>query len=449
MHVGHIRSTIIGESLSRLLKLNGHKVTKDNHLGDWGTQFGILLYAIKREGIDLDSLGDEPVAKLEDLYRMGNQWIKDDKQALEEARDELVKLQKGDEENLSLWQKIRDLSMDSFEQVYRLLGVSFDYAHGESFYRDQVKEVYTSLGQHNICQEDAGALVVFHPEHKRFAKQPFIIRKSDGASNYATTDLATLKFRAEEWQSDQIIYVTDGRQRDHFEQLFLTAQKWFSAESKNLPTLSHVWFGTILGEDNKAIKTRDGQPIKLVDLLAEAIRRASEMVKEKNPDLPEAEINRRAQVIGLGAVKYADLSQDRTLDYVFSWEKLLAMQGNTAPYLQYAVARVCSIFRKIEGDPEEFIDQAREPKTEAEKKLARKLIFFPLAIEQATRELKPHFLCTYLYELATEFSSFYNQDKVMVSEPEAQGLRLLLCKTTQTYLQTGLEMLGIETLEEM
>ena len=449
MHVGHIRSTIIGESLSRLMKLNGHKVTKDNHLGDWGTQFGILLYAIKREGIDLDSLGDEPVARLEDLYRMGNQWIKDDKQALEEAREELVKLQKGDEENLSLWQKIRDLSMDSFEQVYRLLGVSFDYAHGESFYRDQVEEVYTSLGQHNICQEDAGALVVFHPEHKRFAKQPFIIRKSDGASNYATTDLATLNFRAKEWQSDQIIYVTDGRQRDHFEQLFLTAQKWFNADSKNLPTLSHVWFGTILGEDNKAIKTRDGQPIKLVDLLAEAIRRASEMVREKNPDLPEAEMNRRAQVIGLGAVKYADLSQDRTLDYVFSWEKLLAMQGNTAPYLQYAVARVCSIFRKIEGDPEEFIGQARKPKTEAEKKLARKLIFFPLAIEQATRELKPHFLCTYLYELATEFSSFYNQDKVMVPEPEAQGLRLLLCKTTQTYLQTGLEMLGIETLEEM
>jgi len=186
-----------------------------------------------------------------------------------------------------------------------------------------------------------------------------------------------------------------------------------------------------------------------VDLLAEAIRRATEMVREKNPDLPADEMNRRAQVIGLGAVKYADLSQDRTLDYVFSWEKLLAMQGNTAPYLQYAVARVCSIFRKIEGDPEEFIRQAREPKTEAEKKLARKLIFFPLAIEQATRELKPHFLCTYLYELATEFSSFYNQDKVMVSEPEAQGLRLLLCKTTQTYLQTGLEMLGIETLEEM
>jgi len=449
MHVGHIRSTIIGESLSRLMKLNGHDVIKDNHLGDWGTQFGILLCAIKREGIDLDDLGDEPVAKLEDLYRKGNNLIKDDKEALQEAREELVKLQKGDKANLSLWQKIRDLSMDSFERIYALLGVSFDHAHGESFYRDQVGAIYEALSEHKICQEDDGALVVFHPEHKRFAKQPFIIRKSDGASNYATTDLATLAYRAKEWKADQIIYVTDGRQRDHFEQLFLTAKKWFKAESKTTPTLSHVWFGTILGEDNKAIKTRDGQPIKLVDLLAEAIRRAAEMVREKNPDLPDDEIERRAKVIGLGAVKYADLSQDRTLDYVFSWEKLLAMQGNTAPYLQYAVARICSIFRKIEGNTEGLISQARMPQTDAEKKLARKLIFFPLAVAQATRELKPHFLCTYLFELATEFSSFYNQDKVMVPETDAQGLRLLLCKSTQTYLETGLEMLGIETLQEM
>ena len=449
MHVGHIRSTIIGECLARLLKFKGNKVIKDNHLGDWGTQFGILLYAIKRQNVDLEELGEEPVARLEELYRQGNQWTGDDQAALTEAREELVKLQSGDPENLALWQKIRDLSMDSFEKVYQMLGVTFDHSLGESFYRDQVNAIYDTLQKHGISQEDDGALVVFHPEHKRFAKQPFIIRKSDGASNYATTDLATLAYRTNEWESERIIYVTDGRQRDHFEQLFLTARKWYEAENKETPTLSHVWFGTILGEDNKAIKTRDGQPIKLVDLLNEAIRRAASMVKEKNPELATEEINRRAKIIGLGAVKYADLSQDRTLDYVFSWEKLLAMQGNTAPYLQYAVARINSIFRKIEDSTDTIMGKARAPQTEAERKLASKLLFFPVAIEQATRELKPHFLCTYLFELATEFSSFYNIDKVMVEDIETRATRLLLCLATQNYLSVGLQMLGIDTLEEM
>ena len=449
MHVGHIRSTIIGESLARLLTHRGHTVIRDNHLGDWGTQFGMLLLAIKREGVNLDDLGDEPIARLEDLYRMGNALTKEDESALTEAREELVKLQKGDQENLGLWQKIRDLSMDSFERIYDLLGVRFDHAHGESFYRDQVDAVYTGLEEQGICQEDDGALVVFHPEHKRFAKQPFIVRKSDGASNYATTDLATIAYRSREWQADQVIYVTDGRQRDHFEQLFLTTERWFKAEKKSLPTLSHVWFGTILGEDNKAIKTRDGQPIKLVDLLTEAIRRAAEMVREKKPDLAEEEIQRRAKVIGLGAVKYADLSQDRTLDYVFSWDKLLAMQGNTAPYLQYAVARIRSIFRKLGLEARAPEGPARPPETDAERTLARKLCFFPLALEQTAKELKPHFLCTYLFELATEFSSFYNQDKVMVEDSLAQNLRLTLCSSTLHSLSRGLELLGIETLEEM
>jgi arginyl-tRNA synthetase len=449
MHVGHIRSTIIGESLSRMLAYRGHSVVRDNHLGDWGTQFGILLLAIKREGISLDNLGDDPIAKLEDLYRLGNALVKEDESALEEARNELVKLQDGDTENLSLWEQIRDISMSSFEKIYSMLGVKFDHSLGESFYRDKVEAVYEGLSSHNICQEDAGALVVFHPEHKRFAKQPFIVRKSDGASNYATTDLATISYRQQEWQAENIIYVTDGRQRDHFEQLFLTTKKWFDAEGLPTPTLNHVWFGTILGPDNKAIKTRDGQPIKLIDLLTEAIRRAETMVREKNPDLVDEEVERRSTVIGLGAVRYADLSQDRTLDYVFSWDKLLALQGNTAPYLQYAVARIHSIFRKLNRQPDEEFSRARAPQTDAECKLARKFIFFPLALQQATKELKPHFLCTYLFELATEFSSFYNQEKVMVDDTETQELRLLLCAQTQNILTTGLGLLGIDTLEEM
>ena len=449
MHVGHIRSTIIGESLARLLSLQGHQVIRDNHLGDWGTQFGILLYAIKRSGISLDNLGEEPVAELEDLYRQGNAWVKENDNALEKARMELVKLQDGDNENFSLWQKIRDLSLGSFEKVYELLDIKFDYAHGESFYRDQVDQVYSVLLKHEICSEDQGALVVFHPEHKRFSKQPFIIRKSDGASNYATTDLATIGYRTKEWKAEHIIYVTDGRQRDHFEQLFMTTHKWFTHEKIVSPSLSHVWFGTILGEDNKAIKTRDGQPVKLMDLLNEAIYRAKQMVKEKNPELDEEEMERRAKVIGLGAVRYADLSQDRTLDYVFSWDKLLALQGNTAPYLQYAVARIHSIFRKVKQDRSNLITPATPPKSESEKKLARKITFFPLAIEQTTKELKPHTLCVYLYELATEFSSFYNQEKVMVEDQDTQNLRLFLCAKTQLVLEIGLGILGIQTLEEM
>ncbi len=449
MHVGHIRSTIIGESIARILAFQGNDIIRDNHLGDWGTQFGILLLAIKEQKISLDDLGDDPIAQLEDLYRQGNARIKEDEVALTQARHELVKLQEGDPENLQLWEKIRDISMSSFLKIYDLLDVKFDHSLGESFYRDKVDAVYQGLSKHNICQEDDGALVVFHPEHKRFAKQPFIIRKSDGASNYATTDLATLSYRQKEWQAEQIIYVTDGRQRDHFEQLFLTAEKWFNADKKTLPTLSHVWFGTILGDDNKAIKTRDGQPIKLIDLLEEAIRRAADMVRQKNMELPEEEVQRRAEVIGLGAVKYADLSQDRTLDYVFSWDKMLAMQGNTAPYLQYAVARISSIFRKVERSTDDSFSQARPPESDAERKLSRKLLFFPLALKQATRELKPHFLCTYLYELATEFSSFYNQEKVMIDDVEAKELRLLLCASTQSVLKTGLNLLGIDTLEEM
>ena len=449
MHVGHIRSTIIGESLARLLTLQGHEVIRDNHLGDWGTQFGILLYAIKRSGISLDNLGDEPVAALEDLYRQGNAWVKEDEKALSEARQELVKLQDGDNENSSLWQKIRDLSLGSFDKVYELLDVKFDHAHGESFYRDQVSEVYSALLKYEICKEDQGALVVFHPEHKRFAKQPFIIRKSDGASNYATTDLATISYRVREWNADHIIYVTDGRQRDHFEQLFMTTYKWFGNEKISCPNLSHVWFGTILGEDNKAIKTRDGQPVKLMDLLNEAIERAKNMVRAKNPDLTEQEIESRAKAIGLGAVRYSDLSQDRTLDYVFSWDKLLALQGNTAPYLQYAVARIHSIFRKAKMDRLNLVTPETPPQSEPEKKLARKILSFPLTVEQTTKELKPHTLCVYLYELATEFSSFYNQEKVMVEEKDTQNLRLFLCAKTQSVLEIGLEILGIQTLEEM
>ena len=449
MHVGHIRSTIIGDVMARLLNFAGNEVTRDNHIGDWGTQFGILILAIKRSKVDLDDLGEDAIAKLEDFYREGNQLIDGNDSLREEARSELVKLQQGEKENLAIWEKVNAISLASFHQVYDRLGIDFDEILGESFYRDKVDAVYEGLAKHDICEESEGALVVFHQEHKRFAKQPFIVRKSDGASNYATTDLATVCYRADELGAEEIVYVTDGRQQDHFSQLFLTTEKWFAAEGKSLPRLRHIWFGTILGEDNKAIKTREGQPVRLLDLLDEAVSRAKVIVRQKNPELDETEMEKRARIIGLGAVRYADLSQDRTLDYVFSWDKLLALQGNTAPYLQYAVARIRSIFRKLEIEPGAGEENASSPVTESENVLARKLIYFPSVLEQTIGELKPHHLCGYLYELATDFSSFYNADKVMVDESDVRARRLLLCSRTLLILETGLGLLGIETLAKM
>jgi arginyl-tRNA synthetase len=449
MHVGHIRSTIIGDVIARLLNFAGNEVTRDNHIGDWGTQFGILILAIKRSNVDLDDFGEDAIAKLEDFYREGNQLIGEDDSLREEARSELVKLQQGEKGNLAIWEKVNAISLASFHQVYDRLGINFDEILGESFYRDKVDAVYEGLTKHDICEESEGAMVVFHQEHKRFAKQPFIVRKSDGASNYATTDLATVYYRADELGAEEIVYVTDGRQQDHFSQLFLTTEKWFAAEGKSLPHLQHVWFGTILGEDNKAIKTREGQPVRLIDLIEEAVSRAKIIVRQKNPELDETEMDKRARVIGLGAVRYADLSQDRTLDYVFSWDKLLALQGNTAPYLQYAVARIRSIFRKMEIEPGSGEENASAPVTEFENVLARKLIYFPSVLEQTISELKPHHLCGYLYELATDFSSFYNADKVLVDKSDVRARRSLLCSRTLLILETGLELLGIETLAKM
>ena len=449
MHVGHIRSTIIGDVLARILSYCGADVIRDNHVGDWGTQFGILILAIKRTNTNLLDLGKDALAQLENLYRKGTELVNADESLRSEARAELVKLQQGDQENLEIWKTVNQVSLKSFQEVYDLLDVRFDETMGESYFRDKVDSIYDALVANEICEESEGALVVFHPEHKRFAKQPFIIRKSDGASNYATTDLATLRHRSEEMDANKIVYVTDGRQQDHFEQLFLTAGKWYASEKKILPDLKHVWFGTILGEDNKAIKTREGQPIKLLDLLGESVSRARSIVENKNPNLEEEEKTKLSEAVGVGAVRYADLSQDRTLDYVFSWEKLLALQGNTAPYLQYAVTRIRSIFRKLELNLGEGEDDASTPETESENLLARRLLYFPSVLEQTVRELKPHHLCGYLYELATEFSSFYNSDKVMTEESSTKARRLLLCSRTALVLETGLDLLGIQVLDRM
>lgn len=450
MHVGHIRSTVIGEALSRLLEYQGAKTHRDNHIGDWGTQFGILIMAIRHFDAKLDANAPDAIEQLENLYRQGSMLSKEDPEKLEEARKELVKLQNRDPENLALWEEINAVSYAAFQSIYDRLGVRFDHVLGESFYRDKVEAICEDLEKLGIAEESEGALVVFHPEHPRFKKQPFIVRKSDGASNYATTDLATIEYRLQDWAANEMIYVTDGRQQDHFQQLFLTAEKWLD-HHPDLPSpkLRHVWFGTILGEDGKAIKTRSGDPIKLKDLLDEAEQRALVIVEQKNPDLPEEERQHIARLVGLGAVKYADLSQNRTSDYTFSWEKMLSLEGNTAPYLLYAIVRIRSIFRKLELEPGQGEAEATPPETAEECTLARQLLLFPSALEQSTADLRPHFLCTYLYELAVTFSTFYNANKVMVDDESVRARRLLLCNRTLTLLETGLHILGIETLEKM
>lgn len=455
MHVGHIRSTVIGEALARLLGHCGAKVIRDNHIGDWGTQFGILIEEIKRTKFDLSNAGDSPLAALEGLYKSGSARFKESTEVQDAARAELVKLQNGDAENLKLWEQITAVSYGEFDKIYQLLGIRFDLVLGESFYRDKVETIYKELQAVGLAEESEGALVVFHPEHPRFKTQPFIIRKSDGASNYATTDLATVLYRADVLKAKEMVYVVDSRQSDHFEQLKLTVEKWFAATGREIPKITHVSFGTILGEDGKAIKTRSGESVKLRELLDEAIERAHTLVLQKNGErsaeeqLSDAECAAIAKVIGLGAVRYADLSQNRSSDYLFSWDKMLSLEGNTAPYLLYAVARIHSIYRRNGLKPGDGETEATELETAGELALARKLLGFEAAVEQAAAEFRPHFLCLYLYELAGAFSSFYKADKVMVEDAAVRGRRLLLCSRTLRTLETGLHILGLETLERM
>lgn len=448
MHVGHLRSMVIGESIARLLEFCGAQVIRDNHIGDWGTQFGKLIYAYQRF-LDPVAIEREPLEELERLYKRGDAATKEDEAAMAEARQELVKLQNGDPGSLALWAQINDISKHAFEDIYRKLGLKFDYQLGESFYRDQVDRVYREMTEYQIAEESEGALVVFHREHSRFATQPFIIRKSDGASNYASTDLATALYRVEEFESQTLVYVTDARQQDHFQQLFLSVEKWFTARGTPVPEMKHVWFGTILGEDGKAIKTRSGDPIRLKDLLQEAEDRAFTIVTEKNPALPEEERREIATTVGVAAVRYADLAQNRTGDYVFAWDKLLSFDGNTAPYLLYAVARINSIFTKL-GEPTAQDEEAASAfETETEIALARKLLGFVSVLNMAIDDLRPHFICTYLFELAGTFSSFYNADRVIVDEPDVRARRLVLCRRTLVILETGLQLLGIQSLKRM
>lgn len=451
MHVGHIRSTILGDCLARALRLLGHRVITDNHIGDWGTQFGKLLVGWKNH-LDRAALGKDPIAEMERLYKLINSACEADPAVLESARQELVRLQKGDAENLGIWREMIALSQHQFDTIYGRLGVKFDHTLGESFYNPRLSPVVEDLKQKGIAQESEGAQVVFFEHDPELKNHPAIIQKSDGAANYATTDLATLAYRLAEWQPAEIVYVTDGRQQLHFKQIFAAFRRWHP-EAK--VRLAHVWFGSILGEDGKPFKTRSGETVKLADLLNEAEERAFKVVTEKNPDLTEAERREIARVVGLGAVKYFDLLPNRQSDYVFSWDKMLALSGNTAPYLLYAYTRIRSIFRRL---PEAGVDTEAWRQTAGvgvqltvpeELRLARHLVNFGFVLQSVMDEYRPNYLCNYLYELAGHYTAFYENCPVLKADEPTRSHRLALCELSARVLRQGLEVLGLECAEKM
>jgi arginyl-tRNA synthetase len=411
--------------------------------------------------LDRASLEADPFPEMERLYKLVAAECQANPATLETARAELVKLQSGDAGNLAIWREMQRLSQKQFDTLYARLGVRFDHTLGESFYNSRLQAVVDDLRAKGIATESDGALCVFSdgsvpPKEDPFLIQrdgqwipnPQLIQKSDGAFNYATTDLATLAYRLETWHPDEIIYVTDGRQQLHFRQLFATFRRWQPAARVKL---SHVWFGSVLGEDGRPFKTRSGDTVKLAELLDEAQERALAVVTAKNPDLPEAVRRGIARVVGVGAVKYADLLPNRQSDYTFSWDKMLALSGNTAPYLQYAYARVRSIFRKggFESADRQLPTDDLKLGASEEAALAKQLLNFGLVLEAVAEEWRPNFLCNYLYELAGRFAQFFEACPVLKAEGAQRATRLVLCQLTGRVLKQGLEVLGIEVLEQM
>jgi arginyl-tRNA synthetase len=441
MHVGHIRSLVIGDALARIATFLGHDVIRDNHIGDWGTQFGMVIWAWKNL-LDRQSLERDAIAEIVRIYKETNEKSTADPHVREACRQELVKLQAGDPENFSIWKQCVDLSMKDFEGIYELLDVRYDIQRGESFYNDRLPGVVDRLLASGIAEISDGAVVVFFRDIPELADKPCIIRKRDGGFNYATTDIATVDYRVNDLKRDTIWYVVGAPQILHFKEIFAIARRaGYTADFR------HITFGSILGEDRKLMKTRSGENVPLRAVLDEAIERARKIVDEKNPDFPDSDKANIATKIGIGAVKYADLSQYRMTDYVFSWDKMLALQGNTAPYLQNAYVRIQSIFRKA-GDVRTKVDDVilGEP---AEINLAKRLCQFAETVPQVLNDFRPNILANYLFELANSFHAFYEACPVLKSEEPIRGSRMILCELTARVLQCGLDLLGIKVPEKM
>jgi arginyl-tRNA synthetase len=443
MHIGHLRSTIIGDAIARVLEFQGQNVIRQNHLGDWGTQFGMLLEHLIDTGWDQSA--DHHIGDLNALYREAKKRDDDDKDFAERARKRVVALQGGDEQSLSLWRMLIGESSRHMNDIFTRLGVGLTDADlkGESFYNDRLAPIAEALEASGVAVQSEGALCIFDDEDDT----PLIVRKSDGGFGYAATDLAALRHRKEDLGGDRLIYVVDSRQRSHFQKFFAAAQKagWVG-DAK----LEYVAFGTIMGKDNKPFKTRSGETVRLVDVLDEAVQRAGKAIEAKASDLTKDERDAIAQVVGIGAVKYFDLSNDRIKDYVFDWDRMLALEGNTSPYLQNAYVRIRSIFRKGEVDPSALSGATIRLEHEAERALALHILKLPRVVESVADSLEPHRLCTHLYELASSFHKFYEKCPVLTADdPARRDSRLALCDLVARTLKLGLGLLGIETVERM
>lgn len=450
MHVGHLRSTIIGDSVVRALEFLGHKVIRQNHVGDWGTQFGMLLAYMEELRAKNGEQAHLELSDLETFYRAAKLRFDESAEFATRARQLVVELQSGDEYCNKLWREFNDISLSHCHEVYARLGVSLTRAdvHGESAYNADLEQVVKDLDAQGLLTESNGAKVVFQEafRNKEGEPLPVIIQKADGGYLYATSDLAAMRYRSNVLKADRVLYFVDLRQALHFQQVFSLAK--LAKFVREDMSLEHLGFGTMNGEDGRPFKTRSGGVVKLVDLLEEANVRALELVRSKNPDMDEETLAEIARVVGISAVKYADLSKNRTSDYIFSFEQMLSFEGNTAPYLLYAYTRVAGIFKRVTGLD---LSQAKIVlEHEKEKDLGNKLAQFGEILNRVVDKGQPHVLCAYLYELAGAFSSFYEACPVLAADNDEQkNSRLLLSQLTARTLQKGLNLLGIETLERM
>ncbi|MFG0324847.1 arginine--tRNA ligase [Pseudomonas sp. zjy_15] len=446
MHVGHLRSTIIGDSVARVLEFLGDNVIRQNHVGDWGTQFGMLMAYLQENPITSDELSD-----LENFYRAAKKRFDESEEFATRARGLVVKLQAGDPECLALWTRFKDISLSHCQKTYELLNVKLTMADvmGESAYNDDLANVVADLKAKGLLVEDQGAQCVFLEEFKNSEGDPLpvIVQKADGGYLYATTDLAAVRYRSNVLKADRALYFVDQRQALHFNQVFEVARR--AGFVSHPMQMEHMGFGTMNGADGRPFKTRDGGTVKLIDLLTEAKERAYALVKEKNPSLADDELRHIGEVVGIGAVKYADLSKHRTSDYSFNFELMLNFEGNTAPYLLYAYTRVAGVFRKL-GKGFDEVDGKIVLQAAHEQDLAARLAQFGEILNNVAEKGTPHVLCSYLYDLAGLFSSFYENCPILAAEtPSQQQSRLRLAALTGRTLKQGLELLGLETLERM
>ena len=444
MHIGHLRSTIIGDSIKRILNFLGFKTLADNHIGDWGTQFGKLIVAYKN-WLDKKAYEEDPIGELERIYVLFSDKAKKDPALEDEAREELKKLQLGDEDNQKLWKEFIDISLKEYNKVYERLDVNFDYYYGESFYNDMMPSVLEELKKKNIAREDQGALVVFFEDDKL---PPAIVQKKDGSFLYTTSDLATMKFRKNELKVDEAVYLTDDRQQNHFKQVFEIGK--MLGEPYDYKK-THIVFG-IMRFGDQIFSSRSGNTIRLVDLLDEAKTQVKKVIDEKNPNIPEDEKEKIAEIVGSGAIKYFDLSQNRTSDITFTWDKVLSFEGNTGPYLQYTYVRIMSIFRKLK---EETINVENkniilEDMSGIERELAVELLRFPQAVMKSYESYRPNIIADYLFDTAKLFNNFYNSSSILKEEDKkVMDARILLAEKTAFILKEGLSLLGIKTVNRM